>query len=362
MKTSLLLLCGTLAFSNMTMSAQETTKLTAAKHNEYGLIYSLPITHFDVEIDATKTVRKAGPFAKYAKKYLSVDDAILNDAQEWTITGVSVNPYGIPDKNEEYLMQFKSGSSPFLILNSRGLPLAINVEEKETPLVVREPKPATTSILDNNAYASALPGELLASESLAKRAEMAATMIYKIRESRTNIITGEADQLPPDGTSMKLTMDQLNSQEAALMALFVGTTTTENVIKHFDYLPGTEVKNEVLLRVSDFFGIVDKSDLSGEPVYLTLRITEQGELPVNEKGEEKKLPKGAVMYKIPGSAQLTLTFEGKTLYDKNIQVSQYGVDFGLEPSMFTDKKNPSYVIFNPETGSIKEIGNVSAKQ
>lgn len=344
------------------VSAQETTKLTAAKHNEYGLIYSLPITHFDVEIDATKTIKTAGPFYQYAKKYLGVDNAIISNSQEWDITGVYVTPYGVPDKEDEYLMQFKSGSSPFVILNSKGLPLSINIETSETPVTIKEAKEATTSVLDNDAYAYVLPGELLASESTAKRAEMAATMIYKIRESRTNLITGEADQLPPDGASMKITMDQLNAQEAALTALFCGTTKTENVIKHFDYVPAQEVKNEILLRVSDFFGLVDKSDLSGEPVYLTLKIKEQGELPVNEKGEEKKLPKGAVMYKIPGSAQFTLTYKGSVIYDQVLQVAQYGVDFGLDPGMFSDKKNPSYVIFYPETGAVKEIGNANIQK
>ena len=39
---SLCLLCTISAF------AQETTKLTAGKHNEYGLIYSLPKTVFDI--------------------------------------------------------------------------------------------------------------------------------------------------------------------------------------------------------------------------------------------------------------------------------------------------------------------------
>ena len=42
-------------------TAQETQKFTAAKHNEYGLVYSLPVTHFDIEVTAEKIVSKAGP-------------------------------------------------------------------------------------------------------------------------------------------------------------------------------------------------------------------------------------------------------------------------------------------------------------
>ena len=58
---SLCLLCTISAF------AQETTKLTAGKHNEYGLIYSLPKTVFDIEVVATQTIVKAGPYYKYAE-------------------------------------------------------------------------------------------------------------------------------------------------------------------------------------------------------------------------------------------------------------------------------------------------------
>ena len=45
--------------------------------------------------------------------------------------------------------------------------------------------------------------------STAKQAEVAAKQIYRIRESRLNILTGEADNLPPDGEAMKLVIQQL---------------------------------------------------------------------------------------------------------------------------------------------------------
>lgn len=39
-------------------SAQQTRLLTADKHNEYGLVYSLPITVLDIEVSAQRTVFK----------------------------------------------------------------------------------------------------------------------------------------------------------------------------------------------------------------------------------------------------------------------------------------------------------------
>ena len=226
----------------------------------------------------------------------------------------------------------------------------------ETPLPVTQPVEAEPSRLDNNNYASSLPGELLAGESLSKRAEIAARMIYKIRESRTNYATGEADQMPPDGEAMRLALEHLDQQEADLMALFCGTCITETDVKTFDYVPTGDVAKEVLFRISDSQGVVDKSNLGGAPVNLSLTILQRGERPKDEKGEVKKLPKGAVMYRIPGRAEIRLTYEGEVISRSTIDVAQFGLDFGLDPALFIDKKAPTYVKFYPETGSIKELG------
>lgn len=95
--------------------AQETKRLTAEKHNEYGLIYSLPQTHLDIEVVATKTTRKAGPYYQYAEKYLGIPGAITQDSEEWALSSVKVTPYGVPDPEEQYLMQFKPGDIRFSV-------------------------------------------------------------------------------------------------------------------------------------------------------------------------------------------------------------------------------------------------------
>lgn len=342
---------------NMNVNAQNTQKLSAAKHNDYGLVYSLPETHLRIEVEAEQTIKKAGPYYNYAKKYLGTENVVTEDAEMWTLKSVKISSYGVPKKGNEYLMQFKAGSTPYLIIGENGMPLAINTDDVEIPVFEqKEGKPLTESLLDDNTYATALSGELIASGSLARRAENAANTIYKIRESRTNYALGEADQMPPDGESLKLILKELDKQEKSLMAMFLGTTQTGTAIKVFDYIPANDTINEVVLRISDFNGITDKDDLSGEPVYLTLKITEKGEIPLDEKGLEKKLPKGAVMYKIPGKASVSLSYEGKEIYKELFDIAQFGIDYGLNPAIFTDKKAPSYLKFHPSTGGIMEIG------
>ena len=360
--------------------AQETKRLTAEKHNEYGLIYSLPQTHLDIEVVATKTTRKAGPYYQYAEKYLGIPGAITQDSEEWALSSVKVTPYGVPDPEEQYLMQFKPGGNGYIVLDENGLLLSINTEPVIDSIVSTAPKQKQESPLDNNEYAKVYSEELLMSASTVKMAEVAAKQLYRIRESRLNLVTGEVDELPADGESFKLIIQQLDEQEAALMALFMGTTQTETIIKHFDereaalmalfmgttqtetiikhfdYIPVEEVTNDIVFRISDLYGIVKPENLSGAPVYLSLKITEEGELPIDNKGNIKKMPKNAVAYAIPGKAEVILSDGKKTLFKENLPIAQFGVVFGLDPSIFTDKKAPSCATFYPQTGAIRQIG------
>ena len=78
---------------------------------------------------------------------------------------------------------------------------------------------------------------MLQSQSSAKRAELAAQRIYELRQSRNDLITGQADQMPPDGEAMKLVMDQIAAQEAALTAMFIGTEQRETDVQTITYRP-----------------------------------------------------------------------------------------------------------------------------
>lgn len=339
--------------------AQSTQKFTAAKHNEYGIVYSLPITYIKVIAQAECTVSKAGPFYNYARKYLGNVNVVMADAVEWTLKSVDAYSFGVADPEDSYLMQFKTGSSAYLVLSANGLPLAINTEAVEDIIPVHERVAAPASRLDDNSFAPSLPVELLAAESTAKRAEMAAQMIYQIRESRTAYVTGDVDQMP-DGAALKLILERLDEQEQDLIALFCGTRVRSTAVKEFEYLPEEEIEGDVIFRLSATEGLVDSDNLSGAPVKLSLTIETEGELPVDDKGVEKKIPKGAVMYNIPGSALVAISYEGKELCRKRFDVSQFGIDFGLDPDIFTDKRRPAFVIFYPETGGIRELGTVSS--
>ena len=344
--------------STLASYGQTTQKLTASKLNEYGLIYTLPRTVIDVTVEAKKTVKTPGEFYRYSTKYLGIPP-ITEKSEEWTLESVAVNPRGIPEESEQYLVQFKSGSTPFMLIDKNDFPLTVNADDYEfAPLpVLPSAQAAQPTILQTPAAVQAVTEEMLQSTSSAKRAELAAQKIYELRQSRNDIISGKADQMPTDGTAMKLVLENLEQQEAALTAMFVGTVQTSSAVRTYTIEPSEEPESRIVVaRVSITDGPVDASDLSGDPIYLDMRTTVKGELPKNEKGEEKKFPKGGLAYRIPGAAALTVTSGGKTYFRGSMNIAQYGVVFGLDPSIFTDKKAPAYVIFDSSTGAIKELG------
>ncbi len=136
---------------------------------------------------------------------------------------------------------------------------------------------------------------------------------------------------------------------------FLGREATETVTRTYTVVPAEE-GTLVPLRMSDFAGFVDVDDFSGSPVEVGIKVTREGAMPVDARGEEKRLPKDAVMYAIPGAARVTVSWEGRKLFDREMEFAQFGTLFGLNPLLFSDRKAPSYAIFDPATGALREIG------
>ena len=343
-------------------AAQTTQRLTASKVNDYGLIYSLPRTVLDITIEASHVEREPGEFYNYAKLKLGKDNAITKASRSVEIKSVTIVPRGVPDENNRWLVQFKPGATPYFILDENGCPVAVNTDKlpskaaPELPVSVK----AGPTPLETPAAAQAVTQEMTLSSSLSKRADLAAQRIFELRENRSDLISGQADNTPPDGKAMQLALDNLSAQEAALTAMFIGTEKRYTTVSTVTFEPDSEsINKEVFVRLSPVDGVVDANDLSGAPILISVDILEQGELPVNEKGEPKAFPKGGLAYNIPGRAYVTLYYEGNQIASAEVSLAQLGVTFGLDPKLFSDKKAPSKLLLNPSTGAITLLGPVN---
>ncbi len=349
------LLLAVFLFTGCALSAQtKVIKSTAVKSNNYGITYSLPKTSLIVDTEIIKVTSKAGPYYRYAEKYLGVKDAVTEDKIFYELGKVNVINKGIPDPDNTFIVEFKPGTvAPYAYLTEEGLLYTINAEytPEETP--VRKTQQETVDV--NIMNTSVLSEELLLAGNTAREAEIAAKQIYRIRESRLNILTGEAENPPADGEAMRLVIQQLEEQEKALTNLFTGIITRETKHHETRLIPSDNMDREVIFRFSSLLGILEPDDLGGIPVYINLKTTERPPAPdPKEAGKKQKALKG-VIYNIPGKANIEITMNKNNLYKGEVQIVQFGTQEGLAPVMFEDKKAPVKVYFYPETGALKQI-------
>lgn len=358
MKTANVLLAATALCLAIPATAQQTRTLTADKHNEYGLVYTLPVTAVRFDVTARHTVSHAGPYFQYAKKYIGTDKVVKEDSEHWEILSVKATPVGIPDTENEYLMQLKPGALTSICVADDGMLLAIN-RDVDAPAAPELPEDTRLkSEVGPRDYLQFVNEDFLASQSSAKQAQMLSESLMEVRDAKISLTRGTAETMPTDGRQLELMLNSLSQQEASMTAAFLGSVESQTVTRSFVFTPG-EPGRSVLFRMSDFAGFVAADDYSGEPVYVNVKVTRRGEMPVDDKGDEKKVPRDAVIYNIPGAATVSLSHGGKTLWSGDLECSQYGIQFGLQPTLFSDRKARSYAVFEPATGALVKIAEVT---
>lgn len=347
-----------LFFTSLSVAQTKVVKVNAIKSNDYGVQYSLPKTNLVVNIEYTEDNRKAGPYARYASRYLGINDneVTLEDQTLYTLDKVYVSEEGIPDRDNTYLVAFKSKTtSPFVYLTEEGIICTINAEYE----TAKENKNSVKENNRNNELPEINPQSIYTEEylragSISKMAEVAAKNIYKIRESRQDILTGEADNVPKDGDAMRIVLANLDAQEKLWTELFTGSGEIKKHTKKINIEPESEINKQTLLRFSKYLGIVDKEDLSGSPIYINIKDLHTVDIPEEDPKRKSKEPE-SIVYNVPGQAEVEIYNGLKKIYSSTVNVTQFGTTQILGTSIFEDKKAPVSVLFYPDSGAIKQI-------
>lgn len=356
-RLNVLLLLSLLA--SIPLAAQtKVVKMSATKSADYGVQYFLPKTVLTIGVEYRKVTRKAGPYAKYAGKFLGLDEKSVIPENEiyYTLDKITVESKGVPEKKESYLVEFKAKTTaPFVYLTEDGLICTINAEYEIPKPVQQNVKAGNDPKLPVINVESLFTEEYLRAGSTLKRVEWAAKKIYEWRESRNDLLTGNAENAPRDGEGLKTTLANLEAQEKAMVELFTGTTTVEKNDSEFEVEPTTDLRKEVLFRFSKYLGIVDADDLSGSPVYINIIKTDEGNSDIETDPKKKAKEPESIVYNLPGKAAVEIFFGVNSLYKNTIQIAQFGNKQILATSLFDDKKAPVKIYFYPHTGAIKQI-------
>lgn len=347
-----LLSIGALAMT-FCLTAQEVKPVGVMEKKGFSIEYTLPKTAVRVVVTATKTETTAGAYAPYADKFLGISNAPQANQVTWQIEKTELDATAVPDTSRRYQIVFnEKGLMPTMYLSSAGSLVAVNAipsadlpaSPTSIPVVISTPLKVRPQDMMNE--------EILNAGSAAKRAELVSREIFSIRESRQDLLRGEAATTPPDGVSLKLMLDNLDSQEQSLLSLFQGETTVTRYVREFIFIPSEASTDNVLFRFSSHYGFVDSDDLSGAPYYMDVKIIED----TREIALDLKKAQKGIAYCEPGRALVTLRSGVGSLAEKEMKMSQFGRVNQLPINQFTDKKAPSSATFSAITGAIQFSG------
>lgn len=220
-----------------------------------------------------------GELYQYSERYLGTQNVIVNNATSYQLLNVSITDNKTKQENASKLQTYTNAQT-----------------------TVVPPLP--------------LPEDALMATNIAKKAEAVAKQIYFLREIRINTLAGETTHAPADGKAMKLILDNLDKQEEALTAMFVGQTTTNTFSKtiYASINPDTLYQEITLARFAPNKGIItDTLSNEGQPILLTIQ-REMHSVPDTDNPyyKEKKPIYKEEVYK----TFYRITYNNQTLYAK----------------------------------------------
>jgi hypothetical protein len=327
-----------------------------------GAIYRLPKTAVAVTVRAVKTTYIPGDFAKYAQRYLRLNNVSTEPIVKNEVVSVQQSAFAVADTTKTYAVKFDSRTVAANIkLSADGCLLAINSESVEGGTDYSQTHNSTLSVqsssISNTDPHQYLTEEILAAGSTAKMAELTAQEIYDIRENRNLLIKGQADFMPKDGEQLRLMLNQLQQQDDALTSLFAGSVSRDTTERTFIVCPSKPIDSQVLFRFSQLRGLVDADDLSGVPYYIKVEDLNTVPSLVADAAATKKKQKSSdkgIYVNVPSKMRLTIS-QGNDLVDAaEHPAPQFGHVELLSDQLF-NKRYTTHLLLSPVSGAVDKL-------
>lgn len=309
------------------------------------IVYSLPITTIHLIVESVEHSFVAGPYARYAKKYLGVEGR-EESGVEYQLSSIELIPYLEADPSINIALQLgnqRNASANFLEMINQGLILWSDsfggVNQK-----VRYPNLADNSQLLRAASSSNLVSEKstlyttqksgatiervaveqshIVEKSEERKAQEVADKIFTLREKRLNIITGDTDATF-SGDALRAAIEEINRLEERYLSLFLGSSSYSTKRSTFDVVPMAEREQQLYIafRFSERRGVIPTSDLSGRPIVLELQLS-AGDSPAKE--EMVAASKGSVLYRKPAMVNAKVMDGEELLLQSRVPLYQLG--------------------------------------
>ncbi len=314
------------------------------------LTYSLPATSITLDVEAVQEKFYAGPYAKYAEKYLGIK-ARQQDETSFQLTQVSMTPFVEADQSRRYSLNVKKGEieATFLKLSTGGLisfadgnfatesiwrfPTQTSGDFSDMGVTSNLTSESTTlyrSSKGENAYNKiSVQQNMVVEKSPEKRAAETAEMILRLREQRLQIVTGDTDATY-SGEAMGAAIEELTRLEKEYMTLFIGYSEYQTQRMKFEILPEADRESQMYIafRLSDTAGLVPADNLSGKPIVMEI-VPQDFAQPEVTPLESRNAKTVEAFYRIPAICTVKLIDAGEVILQTRMPVYQLGKESSL---------------------------------
>ena len=333
-----------LMLSSLAVSAQKNSDPAGS------LTYCLPSTTITLEVEAVQERFFAGPYARYAEKYLGIS-VRQKDESAFQIVQVKMTPYVEADQNKRYSLSVVKGKidASFLKLSAEGLvsfgdaamgngtvwrfPAETSGDFSSKGISSNLTSEATILYRNNRKEAEygkvSVQQNVIVAKTLEQKAAETADMILKLRKQRLQIVTGDTDATY-SGEAMGAAISELTRLEQEYMTLFTGYSESQKQTMNFDVVPDANRENHkyVAFRLSDVAGLVPADNLSGKPIVMELVPQMFQQVPKPDT-DPKKTPSVLAYYRIPAICTVKLIDGAEILMQSRVPVYQLGQESSL---------------------------------
>ena len=327
------------------------------------IIYGLPRTVFTIKVEMERAIEIPGPYSRYAADFLGITDAITEENELWTITGVIVNTHDELDPSEYYVIKTNSFlRSNALSLRKEGLILDINprqffAAERQTINDGQELNQFRFADLGSDEYFNIqrdtayrrvnvdstfirLPYIVERRRRLSQEqlAENAARRIIELRDGKHLILTGEANVFPQSADAI----NEINRLEKEYTELFAGKVVKENRSYTVTFIPepGMEGRSVTLFRFSELTGPITGSTSGGVAIIAEL-IPEQKTKALTVINNNRRSQGGVMFdklfYRAPDIVNLKISMGREVLFNSRKMVYQFGEIIQLPENFIISK-------------------------
>jgi hypothetical protein len=318
--------------------------------SEGSLVYGLPLTVIDIEIETERVIEKPGPYSRFALDLLGLADVIKTENEFWTIKGINLNTHQELDPGEFYVIEANTiFQTNVLSLKKAGLILDLNPEiynsykypsrSNDTDL-----SPLNISDLGSDEYFQdrrdtlykvvsvdtafvRIPYLVEKKQKLTidQLAEKAAIRLMELRDGKHLILTGETNVFPQN----EAPINEMNRLEKELTELFTGKTVKETRKFSYQIIPRKDLtgRQTTLCKFSEVSGPGPSAGISGSPVnieFIPEMKTRNLNIISGKTNNSSSQKNDKLFYRVPDVVNVKISFGNEVLNTTRKLIYQFG--------------------------------------